>query len=164
MHARLPTVALLLGVAGLLPFIGCGILAVSPGTTETAKQGVLALLAYGAVILGFLGGVHWGFALRPMPEGVVLPDAANRTRLAIGVVPSLIGWLALLAPLGGVPDLGLAVLIVGFLAVVLTETQLSRRGLMPGGYMWLRWGLSVIVLMVLITVLTLRLIGVSIVL
>ncbi len=42
------------------------------------------------MILAFLGGVHWGFAL-PEPSG-----RADRARLGLGVVPSLVGWVALL--------------------------------------------------------------------
>ncbi|HEX3349624.1 MAG TPA: DUF3429 domain-containing protein [Acetobacteraceae bacterium] len=162
MHARLPTIALLLGIVGLIPFIGCAIATVSAGTPDQTSRGLLALIAYGAVILAFVGGVHWGFALRPMPEGVVLTERHGQARLVLGVIPVLVGWLALLAPLGGVADLGLVVLIVGFLAAVLTEGQLKRRGLMPGGYMLLRWALTIVVLMILITVLTLRLIGATI--
>jgi len=164
MHARLPTTALLLGIAGLVPFIVCGIWAVSSGSPDRGLRGLTALVAYGAVILAFLGGVHWGFVLRPLPEGVVLTTTHSGSRLMLAVMPPLIGWIALLAPLWGVVDLGLVVLIVGFLAAVLTEAQLNRRGLMPQGYMWLRWGLSIVVLMVLITVLTLRLIGATILL
>ena len=51
-----------------------------------------ALAVYGALILSFLGGVRWGAALHDT-EG-----ARARLAFAIGVVPSLIGWFALLLP------------------------------------------------------------------
>lgn len=161
MQPRLPTAALLLGLAGLIPFIGCGIAAVALGDAEQTSRGLTALMAYGAVILAFLGGVHWGLVLDAVTPAVNAPRAGPR--LVLGIVPSLIGWLALLAPLVAPPEVGLALLIAGFIATILGETQLYRRGLVPRGYMWLRWGLSIVVLTVLVTVLALRLLGAKIV-
>lgn len=159
---RLPPVAIALGIAGLIPFIGCGLgtLALPPPDSE---RFLTALLAYGAVILAFLGAVHWGFVLEsPDPEGAAMV-ARDRVRLVLSVIPALIGWLALLMPLLHSPEGGLAVLIVGHLVTVVTESQLRRRGLMPPGYMWLRWGLSIVMVVVLVTVLTLRLVGARII-
>ena len=81
------TLAWTLGLAGLIPFL----LAASfqwftpPGWRMLAAS---ALLGYGAVIASFLGGIHWGLAMR-----TGTPPAA---RLIWGVMPSLLGWLAVL--------------------------------------------------------------------
>lgn len=155
MPPRLPPLAYLLGAAGLLPFIGCGIEAVSRGPWQPVA--LQALIAYGAVILAFLGGVHWGFALSPGQSLLV------RMRLALGVVPSLIGWVAVVLGALGLAGLALALLIVGLFGTIATERSWARRGLVPGGYMTLRWGLSVIVVVALTTVLGIRLIGAAIV-
>src|SRR5208282_1141210 len=61
MNRTIPLTAILLGLAGLIPFIGCGLLAT--GDDATRDQGFTALIAYGAVILSFVGAVHWGLAL-----------------------------------------------------------------------------------------------------
>ncbi len=76
-----------LGLAGLLPFLAAAALQwfSPPGWRMLA---VSALLTYGAVIVSFLGGIHWGLAMR-----LTEPPAA---RLLWGVVPSLLGWLAIL--------------------------------------------------------------------
>jgi Protein of unknown function (DUF3429) len=165
MNHRLPPVALALGIAGLVPFIGLGIAAVSLGNEQDSQRYLLALVGYGAVVLAFLGGIHWGFVLHPgaLPEGLSAEERRDAARLALGVLPSLIGWAALLTPLLGVPEIGLAVLIVGYVATVASEAQMRRRSLLPTGYMAMRWGLSVVVLIVLITVLGLRLIGARII-
>ncbi len=161
MHRHLPPAALALSATGLIPFIGCGVSAV----TQPDPTGLLwlqALTAYGAVILAFLGGVHWGLVLAaPAAQTAARRDSL---RLALGVVPSLIGWLALVVALLLPPDFGLAILIAGFIAVVVTEDQLRRREAMPPGYMMLRWVLSAIVIAILVTVLTLRLVGARVIL
>ena len=93
----LPPGLVALGYAGVLPFVAC-VLAVALLEGEGRAFAVRALVAYGAVILSFLGAVHWGLLLRQ-------PGAAARVRLAIGgVLPSLAGWVALLLP-GGYLDL-----------------------------------------------------------
>jgi hypothetical protein len=163
MHPRLPLAAIALGVAGLIPFFVLTIAALSH-PDPAAQRYLLALVGYGGVILAFLGGIHWGFVLHPaLPQGMT-PDARrDAVRLGLGVIPSLIGWAALLTPALGIPEIGLVVLIVGYLATVLGEHELRRRGgLMPSGYMAFRWGLTIVVLALLVTVLTLRLLGAQI--
>ncbi len=75
------------------------------------------------------------------------------------------GWGALLARLV-LPDwIALALLAAGFIGTMVAEHQGVQRGFaMPRGYLWLRWGLTVVVVAMLATVLTLRLLGVSVVL
>ncbi|WP_158292036.1 DUF3429 domain-containing protein [Paracraurococcus ruber] len=130
----LPRPALWLGPAGLLPFLAAALLAWTAGA-EVAGFARFALAAYGAVILSFLGAVHWGLALRaPAAEA-----GATAPRLGLGVVPSLIAWAALLLP----PGPGLVLLALGLLGTAAVETVAARRGLLPTGYLRLRWALSV---------------------
>ncbi len=151
MTRQLPTLAVLLGLAGLLPFVACGVLALTP----SGDRGAQALVAYGAVILAFLGGVHWGFALlEPSGHG-------ERARLSLGVLPSLVGWVALLLSIAVNASAGLGLLLIGFIATTIVEARGVAAGLTPSGYMRLRYGLSGVVATVLITVLVLRLLGVS---
>lgn len=158
MNQRLPLIAILLGVAGLVPFVFCGLGAISSDQVR-AQWMLTALAGYGAVILAFLGGVHWGFALGA-PEGDLLhAPRVERARLVVGVVPPLIGWAGLLAVVGLSPSLGLGVLIAGFLAMAVVEHRATARGLMPTHYMWLRWALTACVVAMLVTVLTMRLLG-----
>ncbi len=152
---KLPVTAVLLGLLGLIPVLGCGAAALwLPG--DKGQSYLSALIAYGAVILSFLGAVHWGLVI-----GAAAPRAAGM-RLGLGVVPSLIGWLALL--LGGAVGSGAALvtLIAGFAATVYGESRATRAGLIPPGYMVLRWGLSVAVLLTLILVTIVRFLGIRI--
>lgn len=85
-----PPQALRLGYAGLLPFLaGAAAVVIADGAQRNHLA--WALLAYGATIGSFLGGIHWGAA---MHRGMDIPQA-----LAWGVMPQLIGWLSLLLPL-----------------------------------------------------------------
>ena len=55
----LPTIVRTLGYAGLMPFIGLAFmvqLADSPNDLIALES----LVAYGAVIVSFLGALHWG--------------------------------------------------------------------------------------------------------
>jgi hypothetical protein len=130
MDRPLPPLALWLGLSGLLPFLALS-LAVLLGWTGWAG---FALLAYGATILAFLGAVHWGLALRAAPEEAL----AEPGRLVLGVAPSLVAWVALLLPV----KLGLLLLAAAILAAAVVETLAGRAGLVPTGYLRLRWALS----------------------
>lgn len=130
MNRPLPPSALLLGAAGLIPFLG-----LAAASALGFGWAPPALAAYGAAILAFLGAVHWGLALRA-PDS---ESGAELPRLALGVLPSLIAWVALLLPLRP----GLALLAVAILATAAAEAAAAARGLVPPAYMRLRWALSI---------------------
>jgi hypothetical protein len=133
MDQSLPRPTLWLGLAGLLPFLGAALLAWT-APAEWRGVALYALAAYGAVILSFLGAVHWGLALRaPATEA-----AAMAPRLGLGVLPALVAWVALLLP----PVAGLSLLAVGILGTATVESAAAGRGLVPPGYLRLRWILS----------------------
>jgi len=151
-----PTI-IVLGVLGLIPFVACGLAAVGHNP-EPAERMLAALIDYSALVLTFSGGAHWGLAL--LSGG--MDQRAHRGRLALGVLPMLVGWVAL-----GVrslaPWMALTVLIVGFIGLLVGEREADRRGLLPPGYLWLRLGFTVVAVAMLTTVLTLRLLGQTIV-
>jgi hypothetical protein len=88
-----------LGFAGLLPFVASA-LAVSLGPAAWHDAALRALIAYAAVIVSFLGGIHWG-----------APVGNDNARLW-GVVPSLLAWPMLLVGTPRVALLGLAASLV----------------------------------------------------
>jgi hypothetical protein len=153
MRRKLPPLAIILGLGGLVPFLACGFGAVALHDPVRAARALAALLAYGAVILSFLGAVHWGFALE---DRTALADGA---RLGGGVLPALLGWVALLAGFAGRDLIGLALLAVGFAGTIALEQRGAARGLLPPGYLGLRFVLSAVVLAVLGAVLVMRLAG-----
>lgn len=131
-----PRPALLLGVAGLIPF-AAGALAVTllPDHRELAAR---LLLAYGATILAFLGGVHWGLAMAAGGrDRTADPPAAGR--LALSVLPQLIAWSAFFWPN---PATGMFILVIGIAATLLAEQRGARARLIPEWYLRLRSFLS----------------------
>ena len=122
-----------LGYAGVVPF-AAGALGIAMLEGEARWLVVRALSAYAAVILSFLGAVHWGLLLRR-------PDPPVATRLLVGVLPALAGWIALLLP----GRLGLASLVVAFGGFWLYEHRALPDGWLPDGYLRLRRNLSVAV-------------------
>ena len=159
MNARLSPLALLLGLGGLVPFLACGLGSVTAGGAVPADRALLALVEYAAIILSFLGAVHWGLALAGS-GGVAGQDRTERARLALGVLPALVGWASLLVSVAAAPAIALALLIAGFLATTAVEARAAADGLVPAGYMRLRWGLTLVVVLVLALVLLSRVSGV----
>jgi hypothetical protein len=150
-EGRLPILAVLLGVAGLVPFIVVGLMAIDSDPAH-GQAAILALLTYSSVVLSFLGGVHWGFVLEGERE------AGERQRLVLGTVPALVGWAGVVLGLLAHPIVGLGILIAGFFATAIVETRAGRLELMPRGYLLLRWALTVGATALLTVVLVLRLI------
>lgn len=103
-----------LGGAGLIPFVAGVAGMLWPAALHWPVPGgaTAALGAYGAVIVSFLGGIHWGLAMAGSGESSTL-------RLAWGVVPSLIAWPALLLP----PAWGLAVLAAALVLCFLVDRR-----------------------------------------
>jgi len=84
-----PQLALLLGYAGLVPFVSgaLGIWGIPIGWRPLVLD---ALLDYAAVILAFMGAIHWGLAMRGEAS-----DIKARLQLGLSVIPPLLGWAAL---------------------------------------------------------------------
>ena len=84
--------AMILGISGLIPFVGlAAIIGLGPPTWYV--YWLVALSYYGAVILTFVGALHWGYALKRNARG---RDAW--VQYAFSVAPALIAWLSLLFP------------------------------------------------------------------
>jgi len=98
--------ALRLGYAGLIPFVAGAVLTwlVRP---DAHPYVVDALAKYAALIVSFLGGIHWGLGMRAA-------DGATG-RYTWGVLASLLAWVAAVMPAyAGLAALG-ALLIACYL-------------------------------------------------
>jgi len=138
-----PNAALALGALGAVPFVVLsGASLVLEGLA--AQQALFALATYGAVILSFLGGIHWGLAVAPAPTGS--PASAKLRRLGASVVPSLVGWVALSLPTGP----GLLVLSAAFALMLSFDLYAQRRGEAPPWYPKLRLPLTLVVCVALL--------------
>ena len=79
-----------LGYAGLLPFVTCAGVANMPH--PASGLALQALVGYAAVIVSFLGGIHWGFGF--------VHRVSGWSPYVWGVTPSLLAWSALLLSVG----------------------------------------------------------------
>ncbi len=100
-----------LGYLGVLPLLlGVGLL-----NTRVDSALVLAgIQQYGAVILTFVGAIHWGRAM----------NSGDVELITISVMPSLLAWYCLfLSPSYGLPLLTSAFLLLFFLIIGNTKTS-----------------------------------------
>lgn len=132
--ARPPAVAQALGYAGLLPF-AAGAAAVWTLPAPQQAWAVQGLAAYAALIATFLGGIHWGLAMRaPQPPALWL---------LWGVLPSLLVWGALLAlPVWGASSALWALAATLLLCLLVDRRLYPAQGL--GGWLGLRWRLTAV--------------------
>ena len=136
----LPRTVAWLGYGGLLPF-----LALTPASLLDHHHGAVwsdALYAYGAIILSFIGALHWGLAMS-------LPELTERQRsawFAWSVVPALIAWPAVLFS----PPLAAPLLVFGFIAHYLQDRRLARQATLPDWYLPLRLRLSSVAVVCLV--------------
>jgi hypothetical protein len=119
-----------LGYLGLVPCVA-GALLVWVVRPEAHPYVTLALAAYAAIVVSFLGGIHWGLALQHTE-----PPTAP---LAWGVVPALVAWPAVMMP----PDSGLVILGVMLIVCYLVDRRLYPA-LGAGRWLTLRFRLSTV--------------------
>ena len=135
---RIPTGPLLLGLAGLLPFLWGAFTALVPSLGTWAQLTLggrftapFVQLSYGTVILSFMSGVLWGFATRQ----------SGWVPYALSTVPAL--WAFFMV--GGGPTTAAINLCAGFLGLLLLDWQFARAGWAPDWWMRLRLLLTTIV-------------------
>lgn len=126
------TVALRLGYAGLVPAILLSLwLYGIPGDHLWRETTIALLTGYAAVVLSFLGGIRWGYAMSGTSD-----DTARL--LAISVVPALGGWAAFFIP----PPYSFVLLAVAFAAHGAWDSLSAQSGRMPGWFARLRMQLT----------------------
>lgn len=137
-----PAVVAWLGYGGLLPFVATALVSWLEPNHRSFWQDML--VGYGAVILSFVGALHWGFAM-------VHPDTAGKPMngmYAWSVLPSLLGWVALLVH----PAAAVTLLVAGFLAQYRQDLRLARVLVLPPWYLPLRLQLTLVACACLATV------------
>jgi hypothetical protein len=139
---RIPRAALLLGLAGLIPFLWSAATHLFPALSGWAGQwlppmflGAYVGLTYGTVILSFMSGVLWGFATRA--EG---REAA--VAYSLSVIPAL--WVFFMVTDASANST--IYLAAGFVALLLLDAIYSAWGLAPRWWLRLRVMLTVVVL------------------
>lgn len=126
----LPRPVVVLGLSGILPQAACLMIAVT--TPEDRWFALAAGCCYAALILSFLGGLWWMAGL--------LAGRRDTDFYAIAVLPSLVGWAALLPWCFGWrwPGPSLVVLGLTVLASPLVDRWLARAIALPAGWLRLR--------------------------
>ncbi|KAM0792609.1 hypothetical protein ACM66B_005270 [Microbotryomycetes sp. NB124-2] len=150
----IPKHALIWGGMGLIPYAGT-----AAATVHLARQASIAVdasrstgvdpeaalivlsqvqhlqIAYGAVLLSFLGAIHWGF------EFAKYGGVLGNTRYVLGIVPCVVGWGSLLLA----PQYALLTQWAGFFGAWYIDQQATVRGLTPKWYSTYRFWLTALV-------------------
>lgn len=137
----IPRSALILGLAGVIPFVWGALTLWSAPLAGWGAQtlgprfvGPHIQLFYGSVILSFMSGVLWGFATKAQ-------GAQATAGYALSVIPAL--WAFFMT--GGGPVSAGTNLIFGFLGLLALDWQFWRWGLAPPWWMALRGLLTALV-------------------
>ena len=112
------TTAKLLGYAGLLPFVFLALASLMGLHLPFAPSQAL-LIGYGAVILTFVGALHWGVQLAS--------GAPSSGAFIWSVIPSLMGWVALMVPAG----FAALIIIIGLITCWAIDRRAVAKGVWP---------------------------------
>lgn len=135
-----PTLVKALGFGGALPFWAFSP-AVAPSLpldlldASLITNAGLLQVGYGATIISFLGGVHWGLAMTS-----ITPVTMMGQRYLWSVLPCLMAWPTVAMPIG--QGAGIQAALLGLVYVV--DAGWARRGSLPPWYMSLRLPLTVL--------------------
>lgn len=136
MVKAVPKPILNFGLVGTLPYLGTSvtviylakqaslaatgvITTIDPGVALTILDQALSMqVTYGAVMLSFLGALHWGM------EFAGLGGQKGYARLALGAAPILFGWSTLALQ----PTMALLVQWVGFTSLCHADIRATQAG------------------------------------
>ncbi len=137
----LPLAAALCAIAGGYPLVILTSMILF-GYALPAVDNRFALMSYAAIMLTFMGAVHWGLAMK-------LPAASDETRLgskrdwrayAASMTPGLIGWLGLMFPTRA----GAWLMVAGFGGLIAYDIRCIRMGEAPAWFIRLRLPLAAV--------------------
>ena len=134
--------ASILGYSGTIPFISLAVILLLANTSFTtpvaSALAASALHIYGAIILSFLGGLHWGrIACNPDIK------PSDKWFLIYSVLPSLIGWSSYL--LADIWQDTALMLIAGFIISYVVDIRFIKLGAWQSWMKPLRTNLTLIV-------------------
>lgn len=130
LRVRLPFV---LGLVGLIPFVVGAMMAhLAPMLWQALA--VKAFVFYSAIVLSFIGGIHWGVTMSQDRYD----DPVFNTRLAVATLPSLLAWPALLLDYNE----AVVILMIGFWLMRLYERHQDGGERLPSWYQALRGALT----------------------
>ncbi len=134
--------ASILGYSGTIPFISLAVILLlanaSFSTPAASALAASALHIYGAIILSFLGGLHWGrIACNPDIK------PSDKWFLIYSVLPSLIGWSSYL--LADIWQDTALMLIAGFIISYVIDIRFIKLGAWQSWMKPLRTNLTLIV-------------------
>ncbi len=131
MFSAIPRAPLILGLAGLLPFLWGAATLLLP---DLGMWAVMTLggrftapfvqLSYGTIILAFMSGVLWGFATRD----------DHWQNYVLSVIPAM--WAFFMV--GGGPTSAALNLCIGFSGLLLLDLHFWQQGVTPHWWMSLR--------------------------
>jgi Protein of unknown function (DUF3429) len=138
----IPRSALILGLAGLIPFVWGTATELSPSLADHGMRwfgprfiGPYVGLAYGTVILSFMSGVLWGF----------VASRATGQAAAVGYTLSTLPALWAFFFVGGGPVSAAIWLAAGFILLLMLDFLFWERTLAPDWWMRLRLRLTSVV-------------------
>ena len=131
-----PAVAVVLGAAGLIPFVAGAVAFHLDGAIADALRTIF--IPYGVIILSFTGAIHFGLAMGPGEPGRIMSRAMQ---FIFSVAPAL--WA--LATIYFAPDRAGLLLSLGFGLVLAFDMRAVRDGAAPRWYPRLRVPLTVVV-------------------
>lgn len=141
--STIPRPALLLGLAGLLPFLwaAAGVLVPALSDATVAVLGArfnapYVLISYGTVIMCFMSGVLWGFATK----------SERLVPYAMSTGPAL--WAFFM--IGGGEQQATSAVLIGFILVFLCDVQFAVWKLTPPWWIKLRALLTAVVIVCLL--------------
>ncbi|KAH7923537.1 hypothetical protein BV22DRAFT_1015179 [Leucogyrophana mollusca] len=148
-----PTPYLVMGLAGGLPYVASSattvylahqagmaamgtITNIDPGVAHTILDQALNFqVTYGAVLLSFLGALHWGMEFSAMGGNKGYP------RLLLGVSPAILAWSTIALQ----PTSALLCQWLGFTALWYADNRATAAGWTPKWYSQYRFYLSILV-------------------
>lgn len=123
----IPRSALLLGLAGLIPFFACAVAGLSGRPAFISGWEDRIMLQYGIIILAFMSGVLWGFATKAQGRAATIG-------YGLSVLPALWAFFTTMGP----TSQALGALIIGFIGLLGLDHYFWRLGLAPEWWMRLR--------------------------
>lgn len=138
----MPRLAILLGYAGVLPFLFfMGHMYYVYGHPAYVQTAVIFQLAYAGMIASFLGGIHWAQAMR----------TSHRGQLIFSVIPALFSIVMLgLALYGKLWFTSLFLMAIMYYVVLIADKKWIFADEFPPAYMRFRRNLTAIVSFLLI--------------
>lgn len=156
---RIPFIFFITGILSPLPLFLMTIFILFYPVSVSIQKLIISFVSYAVILLSFTGGINWILAMqKPILYLQSESEEINKKRMLLAISPCIIGEITIVLTIYKYDLIAIFLLISSYMLLFSYEKKIYLSSELPGGYYSIRWILTIMIEVCLISAFIARLI------